>query len=104
MADQISSATAAGLYKSVQQGAQGMGVGGDEADKGMFGDMVRNAARDSIESVRAGEKASADAVTGKASLTDVVGAITDAELTLQTVVAVRDKMMESYQEILRMPI
>jgi len=47
---------------------------------------------------------SAQAVTGEADLTDVVAAITSAELTLQTVVAVRDRLISAYQEIMRMPI
>lgn len=37
-------------------------------------------------------------------LQDVVSAIGQAELTLQTLVSVRDKAIEAYQEILRMPI
>ena len=47
---------------------------------------------------------SAMAVTGEADITDVVQAVTSAELTLQTVVAVRDRMISAYQEIMRMPI
>lgn len=104
MADPISSAAAAGIYKNVQQGVSGGGIGGTNKGGGAFGDLVEKAATESIDTMRAGEKASAEAVTGKANLTDVVDSITDAELTLQTVIAVRDKMLESYQEILRMPI
>ena len=51
-----------------------------------------------------GEKLSAQSVAGKAELTDVVTAVTSAELTLQTVVAVRDRVISAYQEIMRMPI
>jgi flagellar hook-basal body complex protein FliE len=47
---------------------------------------------------------SAKAVTGEADLTDVVTAVTNAELTLQTVVSVRDRLISAYQEIMRMPI
>ena len=47
---------------------------------------------------------SAQAAIGKADLTDVVTAVTNAEMTLQTVTAVRDKVVSAYQEILRMPI
>ncbi len=35
---------------------------------------------------------------------DVVQAVSNAELTLQTVVAVRDRVVNAYQEIMRMPI
>ena len=54
--------------------------------------------------MRSGEDASARAVTGEAELTEVVQAVTAAEVTLETVVAVRDRMISAYQEIMRMPI
>ena len=47
---------------------------------------------------------SAAAIQNKADLTEVVTAITNAEVTLQTVVAVRDRMISAYQQIMRMPI
>jgi flagellar hook-basal body complex protein FliE len=50
------------------------------------------------------EQVSAAAVVGKADLTEVITAVTNAELTLQTATTVRDKVVQAYQEILRMPI
>jgi flagellar hook-basal body complex protein FliE len=47
---------------------------------------------------------SAKAVTGEADIVDVVQAVGNAEITLQTVVAVRDRVISAYQEIMRMPI
>ena len=35
---------------------------------------------------------------------DVVTAVTNAEVTLETAMAVRDRMIAAYQEIIRMPI
>ena len=43
-------------------------------------------------------------VTGKAEIVDVVTAVAEAELTVQTIVSVRDRMLSAYQEIMRMPI
>lgn len=100
--DKINPAAAAGAYSSVQKAGQGAGVEGGDGPS--FGDMVKKAALDSIGSIRGGEKASAQAVMGTASLTDVVEAITNAEMTLQTVIAVRDRLLGAYQEIMRMPI
>ena len=34
----------------------------------------------------------------------VVTAVAEAELTLQTVVTIRDKVIEAYRDIMRMPI
>ena len=44
------------------------------------------------------------AAAGQADLMDVVQAVGNAEMTLQTVVAVRDKVVNAYQELMRMPI
>ena len=95
-------AAAASAYANTAKGVSAPGI---EAAKGpSFGDYIKQAAVESIETMHQGEKASADAVIGKASLTDVVEAVTAAELTLQTVVALRDRMLQSYQDIMRMPI
>lgn len=84
--------------------------GGDQIASGednngiSFSDYLSDKTRESIDTMEKGETMSARAVTGEADLTDVVQAVTDAELTLQTVVAVRDRMISAYQEIMRMPI
>ncbi len=95
-------AAAAGAYANT---AKTMPLDGIAAVKGeSFSDALKGVAVEAVEALRAGEKASAGAVMGTASLTDVVEAVTAAELTLQTVVAVRDRMLNAYQEIMRMPI
>lgn len=102
MVDRIDPSIAAGLYKNAQGVNSGAGVSQNKGTS--FGDLVEKAAKDSIETMKTGEKASANAVLGTADLTDVVEAVTAAELTLETVVAMRDRMMSAYQEIMRMPI
>lgn len=69
-----------------------------------FSQMVKNFAENAVETGKRSEIQSAAAAAGKADLNSVVVAVTEAELTLNTVVAVRDKVLESYREILRMPI
>lgn len=66
--------------------------------------MLEQAARGTIATLRGGEQMTARAALGKADLTDVITAVTNAEVTLQTVTTVRDKVVSAYQEILRMPI
>ena len=46
----------------------------------------------------------ASAVQGQGSLIDVVTAVSSAEASLETVIAVRDQVIQAYQEIMRMPI
>lgn len=69
-----------------------------------FADFLREGVTGAIDTVKAGETMSAKAVTGQADMISVVQAVTAAELTLQSVVAIRDRMITAYQEIMRMPI
>jgi flagellar hook-basal body complex protein FliE len=79
--------------------------GGDAAEAGKsFGDLLKQAATDSVKTGADSEKQSMLVTAGKANVTDVVTAVSAAEVTLQAVTAVRDKVVSAYQEILRMPI
>lgn len=69
-----------------------------------FGAMLADALQSTVDAQKAAEATSAKAVAGKADVTDVVTAVTNAEVALDTVVAVRDRMISAYQEILRMPM
>jgi flagellar hook-basal body complex protein FliE len=94
--------TAYGNTKNIAQ--KGAGVKSADDNGVSFSDFLKQKTQDSIETMRDSEQMSAKAVTGDADITDVVQAVTAAELTLQTVVAVRDRMISAYQEIMRMPI
>lgn len=69
-----------------------------------FGDMVKKATQGAIDTQKTSEKVSADAVMGKADLTDVVSAVNNAEVSLNMFLAVRDKMIEAYNQIQRTQI
>ena len=69
-----------------------------------FSQMVKNFAESAVEVGKNSEAQSAAAAAGKADLNSVVVAVAEAELTLNTVVAVRDKVLEAYRQIIRMPI
>jgi flagellar hook-basal body complex protein FliE len=76
----------------------------DNEDGIKFSQFLEGKAQQFVDTMKEGEKMSARAVTGEADLTEVVEAVTAAEITLQTVVAVRDRLLSAYQEIMRMPI
>ena len=69
-----------------------------------FAAALRDAAENVVDTLHAGEAESFRAAAGKADITDVVTAVSQAEVALQTVVAVRDRVIAAYQDILRMPI
>ena len=69
-----------------------------------FGDFLSGAIKDATSTIRQGEHAASQQVQGKANLVDVVQSVNAAEITLDTVVAVRDKVVAAYQSIMNMPI
>lgn len=69
-----------------------------------FSSMLRRAAERAADSMLEGEQQTVQAAAGTADLTQVVLAVSKAEMTLETVVTLRDKVVQAYQDILRMPI
>lgn len=69
-----------------------------------FSAVLRDAAESAVGRLEKGETETLKAVAGTADLNEVVLAVSQAEMTLQTVVTVRDRVIQAYQEILRMPI
>ena len=84
----------------VDPGLGGAGI----AQGGGFGDILKSAMTDVMKSTKTAETQMAAQVHGKAELVDVVTAISAAESSLETVMAIRDQVINAYQEILRMPI
>jgi flagellar hook-basal body complex protein FliE len=93
---------AAGAIKSAAGGKAG--IAATDAGEGQFASMVTDSLKQAVQSSRAAEELSLKEISGEADLKDVVTAVANAEHTLETVVAVRDKVLSAYQEILRMPI
>ena len=69
-----------------------------------FSSFMKDATENSIETLKSGEAMSMKGITGNADLNDVASAINSAESTLQLVTTIRDKMIQAYQEVMRMPI
>jgi flagellar hook-basal body complex protein FliE len=69
-----------------------------------FGDLLKSVMGDAMRASKGAETQIAAHVAGKAELVDVVTAISSAEASLETVMAVRDQVISAYQEIMRMPI
>jgi flagellar hook-basal body complex protein FliE len=69
-----------------------------------FGGMVENLIGDASNSLKSAESESVKQVAGKGDMIDMVTAIGAAETALETVVAVRDRVVNAYSEIMRMQI
>ena len=94
---------AANLYQNTANIASG-GISAGTEDQISFGSLFRAGLEKIVETQEKSESMSKAAVTGKANITDVVEAVTEAELVLKTAVNVRDKVIGAYQEVMSMPI
>ncbi|MEH3117564.1 MAG: flagellar hook-basal body complex protein FliE [Methylorubrum populi] len=69
-----------------------------------FGDVMAQVAASARDALRGGEATAIAGIRGKATAQQVVEAVMSAEQSLQTVVAIRDKVVAAYLELSRMPI
>ncbi len=93
---------AASAYAALQRAAQGP-TKPSGPDNG-FGQMLQNVLGDlSTKGAQMDAKAVA-AANGKGDLVDVVTAVAETEVAVETLVSVRDRMIQAYEEIMRMPI
>jgi flagellar hook-basal body complex protein FliE len=100
---------AANAYASLSRildsagGAGSLGKSGEAAGPS-FSAMLKDAVGGVLE---AGKKSDAQTVamaSGKANVMDVVTAVAETDVAVSTLVSVRDRVIQSYEEIMRMPI
>ena len=69
-----------------------------------FGDMLKDAVGSVIDSGRKSDAQMQSVAAGKSNIVDVVTAVSETEVAVDAVVAVRDKIIAAYEDIMRMPI
>ena len=79
-------------------------AGGPAQTDGGFADILKHAISDAMNASKNAEKQMTAQVQGKADLVDVVTAISSAETSLQTVMAVRDQAIAAYQQVMQTPM
>ena len=103
----IPSAAISAYLQAAKMGTEAAGAGGiapSSLGGSSFGDLLSNVMNDASSAGRTAELKAGSAIQGKGDLVDVVTAVQAAEVSLETVVAIRDKVIAAYQEIMRMPI
>ena len=82
--------------------------GAEKSTQSAGGQSFSALLKDAVGSVLdAGKKSDAQTTAmaaGKANMVDVVTAVTETEVAIEALVSVRDKVIQAYEEILRMPI
>jgi len=106
----ISPLVAAKAYAAAQSQAADPTSGADAANAAhmggapSFGEMLNGVLQDTIQQSRQAESQIVSGVQGKTDLVNVVTAISSAETSLQTVMAVRDQVIAAYQQVMQMQI
>lgn len=90
-------AAAAAAYDRVA--ASGAGTAGSG-----FASFVTHAIGTTIDQSASAEMAARNGLQGQGDLTGIVTSVAQAQLALQTTVAIRDRLIQAYQSIMNMPI
>ena len=91
---------------------QGVLYAGDKMDilsqgvskTSQFSSIVQELIKARVQKVKKADKVSLDAIKGKTGMIEVMEAINNSEIALQEIVTVRDKIVSSYLDILKMPL
>lgn len=97
----VNATLASQLYNKAQMAAR---PEPREAEAKTAGEVFQTTTEDFMQTLRAGEETVKAGLAGRADPQAVVEAMAATDLAVQTAVAVRNKVVEAYQEILRMPV
>ena len=98
---------AANAYASLARvtDPQGLAKGAGEGSSGpSFGALLKEAVGALNQTSRASDAQTQAMAAGKANIVDVVTAVAETEVAIDTLVSVRDKVISAYEEIMKMPI
>ncbi len=90
---------AAQLLQNADKAASPSASGGAD-----FSKMLAESVQSVVDTGNQADKISLDMLSGKAGVVDMVTAVTQTELAVESMVTVRDRVISAYQEIMRMPI
>ena len=93
------SADPSGALAGLKPGVSAAGSAGPD-----FGSLVKDAIGSVVDSGRKSDAQAKAMASGKANIVDVVTAVTETEVAIEALVSVRDKVIQAYEEIMRMPI
>ncbi len=82
----------------------GLGCTAQTPDGKSFGAMLKEAIGSVADAGRKSDAQVQSVAAGKANVLDVVTAVAETEVAVDAMVAVRDKVVQAYEEIMRMPI
>jgi flagellar hook-basal body complex protein FliE len=97
-------AFAAGAYAAIQTMGRAPASGIAGAGEAGFTQLLSSALDGVAEAGKRADDQAMSVAAGKANVVDVVTAVAESETALQTLVAVRDRVISAYEDIMRMQI
>jgi len=94
----------ANAAKLIGQGARAISPVTEKPAGEDFAQLLGQAVQGVVDSGKTADTQARAMVAGKADMVDVVTAISQTELAMDTMVSVRDRVISAYEEIMRMPI
>ena len=104
MTDTTSVVSTAAIQGAYRNGQSLSPTEGAQADAGSFSEVLRDAAAEAVDTARNSEQVAAAGLRGELDTQSVVEATLELETTLRVAVSMRDKFVQAYQEVLRMPL
>ena len=100
---------AANAYASLGRMLEsGGGIGAGKASElgggQSFGAMLKDAIGSVMESGKKSDAQTLAMASGKSNVMDVVTAVAETDVAVSTLVSVRDRVIQSYEDIMKMPI
>jgi flagellar hook-basal body complex protein FliE len=95
----------ANLARILDSGGAGKGSDAGGAGGGpSFGALLKDAIGSVLDAGRKSDTQTVAMASGKANVMDVVTAVAETDVAVSTLVSVRDRVIQSYEDILKMPI
>lgn len=69
-----------------------------------FADLLAQNVQGVVDQGRQSDQMALDMVSGKANVVDMVTALSETEMAIESMVTIRDRVISAYEEIMRMPI
>lgn len=107
MVEKLNMASAAAAYAKQAQEMNTLPTLDSTSEAGQpedFSSLLKEAVREAADIGYKSERLSLAAAAGKADVNEVITAVAEAEVTLQAVTTVRDKVIQAYKDIIKMPI
>lgn len=95
---------AANAYAKLAKMADPAGAAKPTAGGQSFSSVLKDALGSVADAGRKSDAQSVALASGKANVMDVVTAVAETDVAISTLVSVRDRVIQSYEDIMRMPI